>query len=316
MYSRLAVVCLLAPWLAVAQEQSTQDLFTQAQNQLLAGEYLSSRDGFAKVWKAFAKERGENDTLTLEARIFYGQVLTMTGKPQEAMTVLGPVSGGDDRTAMIARGSFALALRQAGQVERAAKLLADLVKIFPHTPNENLIHLGRMQSELAVCLSYMERFREAEAAATEALRLLDNAPDPIPAHRASVNTVLGQIYLLSGRDRDAYRTLLRAREEARPFWRPDHPELGVLEAALGLLDYRAGNYDSAEKRTRIALASVQQLLGPDHSEVAMISTQLALILKKQKRKEESKEMEARARRILDRIRVDPKVSAWGWREVK
>jgi tetratricopeptide (TPR) repeat protein len=317
MYYRLAVVCLLCPWLMPAQEQTLDQLFVRAQDQLLAGDYLLARDGFAKVWQEFARTRGENDELTIEARIFYGQVLSMTGDAAKAMTVLGPVAQGESRNAMIARGSFALALRQSGELEKATRILKEVVRSFPAVPPANMVHLGRMYSELAVCLAYSGKYREAEENAREALRLIDTAEHPVPAHRASVNTILGQIYLLAHRDALAYNTLMRALEDAKPYWRSSHPELGILQGALGLLAFKAGRYDEAETRTRASIDAVERLLGPDHPEVGVLTRQLALVLKKQKRKEESRQVEARARGILERARGGPaSVSAWGWREVK
>ncbi len=316
MYHRMAVVCLLFSWIAAADEQTLERLYAEAQDQLLAGDYLPAREGFANAWQAFEKTHGETDPRTIEARIYYGQVLTMTGDHNRAMSVLGPVSSGDTRTAMIARTSFALALRQAGQMDRSIKLLSELVKVFPATSPENSIHLARMHSELAVCLAFQKRFHPAEDHALESLRLIDAAGSTYAPHRASVDTILGQIYLLAGREKDAYETLTKAFEEARPYWQTGHPELAILQGALGMLAYRAGRYDEAETHTRNAMESILRLLGPDHAEVGMVSRQLSMILKKQKRNRESKEYEARARQIFDRTRVAPQVSAWSFREVR
>lgn len=54
---------------------------------------------------------------------------------------------------------------------------------------------------------------------------------------------------------------------------------------------------------------MEKPLGPDHPEVGAISRQMALVLKKRKRHEESKDMDARARQILDRGRHEPRISA-------
>lgn len=318
LFRRLAVVCLLVflPCLAVAQEQIAARLFSEAQAHLRAGNYQLASEGFARIWKIQTGALGEDNPATIEARIFHGQMLTMTGKPEEAMTVLGPVSHGDSRNAMIARGSFALALRQAGQLDRAVKILRELVRTFPSGTVEDKIQLGRMHSELAVCLAYLGHAAKAEAHALEALRLLDAAGNPVPTHRAAVNIILGQIYLLVGRDAEAHRVLIAARKEAEPFWLPSHPEIGILEGALGMAAYRAGRYEESETLTRRSFESLEKLLGPNHPEVGGLSRQLALVLKKLKRNDESREWEARAHQILDHPRAAPKVSVWSWREVK
>ena len=315
MFHRLAVVCLL-PLICQGQDESPDRIFQQSLRWFQTGEYLLARDGFARAWKQLEAARGPLDPDAIDARIFYGQILTMTGEAMDAMTVLGPVSNGDSRKAKIARASFALALRQAGQFSRAIGILTALVRSFPPSSPEDLIHLGRMHSELAVCLAYSRHFREAETHAREARRLLDASGQPPMPHHASVDTILGQIFLLSNRDAEAYAMLSKAREEARPFWNENHPELAILEGALGLLAFRMGRYGEAERRTRASLASMEKLLGPGHPEVGAISHQLSLVLKKQKRGDESREWAARSRSILERARVAPKVSAWSWREVK
>ena len=136
------------------------------------------------------------------------------------------------------------------------------------------------------------------------------------AHRASVYIILGQIYLWSGRDAEAYKALMKARADAGPLWSSPHPEAGIVDGALGMLAYRGRRYEEAKVYTRRALESMEKLLGPDHREVGLITGQLALVLKKRKRQEESQAMEARARGILDRAPVDPRVSAWSWRGPK
>ena len=317
MFYRVAVVCLLLSAIAGAQPSSeVNTVYLESQKQLLAGYYVPARDGFAKAWKGFERELGQTHPSTIDARIFYGQLLAMTGDPEKAVTVLGPISNGNTRSAMIARSCFALALTHMGQLKRATKLLSELVHTFPATSPEDVIHLGRIQSELAVGLAYSRRFREAEAAAGEALRLLKASGAATPLHKASVYTVLGQIYLLSHRDAQAREALLEAKAAIGPLWDVTHPELAILEGALGMIAFRAGRYDEAERRTRLALASMEKLLGPDHGEVGVLSRHLSVILKKQKRSDESKEMAMRARRILDRANAGATVSAWSFREVK
>ncbi len=317
MFCRVAVVCFLLSTFALAQpDGELQRLFQLSQDQLLAGDYVLARDGFAKAWKGLKRQLGDTHPRTLDARIFYGQLLTITGAPEEAMTVLGPISSGNTTKAMIARGSFALALRQTGQLSRATKLLRELVRTFSPVSSDDKIHLARMQSELAVSLTLARRFREAETAAKESLRLLDQSDSPPPVHRAAVYTILGQIYLLSHRDAQAQEALFEAKTTAGPFWDVNHPEMAILEGALGMLAFRAGRYDEAERSTRIALAAIEKLLGPDHGEVGALSRHLSQILKKQKRSQESREWATRARRIVDKANANQTVSAWSFREVK
>lgn len=185
----MAVVCLLLQSFASAGQTEIERQFAAAQVQMLSGGYVGARDNFASVWKEFAATLGESSLVTIEARIFYGQALTMTGKPDEALTILGPISLGNSRTAMIARGSFALALRQSGQMDRAVGLLKELVRIFPNAEPSDLVHLGRLHAELAVCQAYRNRLKEAEAHAFESLKLIDAGGNPISAELRSTSSL-------------------------------------------------------------------------------------------------------------------------------
>ena len=320
MFLQLAVVCcfvvmlFLPPPALAAAGGATEELFEQSQRWLQAGDFVKARDGFARCWKEFGAARGEEHQLTLDARIFYGQLLTMTGRADLGMNVLGALLDQPGRAGLIASGSFALALRQSGQPGRAVKLLRKNLDRFTVETPEDYIHLGRFHSEISVSLAYLKRYREAEEHARVALRTLDAAHLPPQAHRPCLLTILGQIYLLSGRDQEAAATLAEAEVASRPFWSEWHPENAILQGALGILALRHGRYDEAERRTRLSLAAMERLLGPDHGEVGMIARQLAGIMKKQRRKEEAKQWEARARRIFDRIEGQPEpVSAWAFR---
>lgn len=317
---RLAVVCsflLILPALTRAA-QTAAELFEQSQRWLESGEFVLARDGFARCWKDFEAAHGSESPLTIEARIFYGQLLTMTGRPDQGLNVLAPLVKQPGRLGLIASGSFALALRQSGQPDRAVKLLRETIARFKPETREDYVHMGRFHSELAVSYAYLKRYRESTEHSLHALKLLDEAGGPPRPHRACLLTILGQVQLLSGRDAEAAATLRKAEEAGAPFWNNWHPEMAILQGALGVVAMRRGDYAEAERRTRSSLAAMEKLLGPDHGEVGMITQQLAAILKKQKRKDEARVLEAQARRILSRDPADatPSVSIWSFQEAR
>lgn len=323
MLTHLAVVCccfllLLVPAASRAAASTPEQLFVQSQRWLEEGEFARARDGFAVCWKEFAARHGEGHEATREARIFYGQLLTMTGRADLGLNVLGPMLDEPGRLGQIASGAFALALRQGGQPDQAVRILRKTLAAFVVESPEDYLHVGRFRSEIAVSLAYMRRYREAEAEAKEALLQIDRAGggSTTRAHHPCLMTILGQIYLLSGRSKEAEHTLRAAEELARPVWNESHPEMAILQGALGMAAFRMGRYEEAERRTRSSLAAMEKLLGPDHSEVGMITTQLAEVLKKLDRKPEAKQLTARAKRILERNRPGqaPTVSAWSFRD--
>ena len=135
-------------------------------------------------------------------------------------------------------------------------------------------------------------------------------------HRAAIYIVLGQIYLLANKDSEARATLEKAQRAVPPGWRTDHPELGILDGALGVLAMRERRWLEAEACLRRAFDSLEALFGPGNREAGMVLKQLAIALKHQKRKDESRQALARAREMLDVTSFKLRVSAWSFREIR
>jgi tetratricopeptide (TPR) repeat protein len=306
------LLCAIA-WQAAAADAGS-DLFEQSRRWLQEGELIRARDGFGSAWKLFTKERGNRDQRTIETQIFYGQLLALTDNPQKAYTVLGPICQGTDRTSLVARSAFALALRQDGQHKRSVKMLEELLRIFPRASGDDLSIAGRLQSELGTSYSYLRKYSKSVAAATEGVRLLDAAGPQFRIYRPASLIVLGNSQLLAGQNAEAAVTLNEARNCVLPHARR---EIALLEGGLAVVALRTGRLEEAERRTRVSLALLTELFGPEHSEVAATSQQLAAVLHRQDRKKEARAIEARAREILNRRNTPPTaVSAWGWRGLK
>lgn len=311
----MAFVCL-AP--AFGADLAALDArFLSAQQLLTAGDYPQARDEFAAIWKEYDRTRGSHHPLTIDARIFYGQTLTMTGRPEQAMNVLGPVSVGEHRQALVAKGSFALALRESGQAAAAVKLLKSVTVLFRANGPDDHVHLGRFESELAVGNAYLGRLAEAERHALASLAHLALSPPEFARHRASVLLTLGQIYLLMNKTESAAQRLAQAVDAAANSWTPRHAEYATLNGALGVLASRRGQWEDAENFTRLAVEGLERTLGPHHAETAKATERLAQILKKRGRKDEAKALAARAREAFRRIAAGPAVvSAWSAGAVK
>ena len=98
MFRRAAIVCLLLSASVFAQPGSEWSaLYLQSQERMLAGDYPNARDGFAQAWKGFERELGNTHPTTIDARTFYGQLLTMTGAPDRKSTRLNSSHGGISR---------------------------------------------------------------------------------------------------------------------------------------------------------------------------------------------------------------------------
>jgi len=97
-------------------------------------------------------------------------------------------------------------------------------------------------------------------------------------------------------------------------WNPEH---ATLNGALGVLAMRRGQWEEAEKLTRLAVEGLECTLGPDHAETAKATERLAQIVKKRGRKDEARTLSARAREALRRLAAGSAVvSAWSAATVK
>jgi len=312
MRHRFVLLCALTIHAAAAD--LGWEMFQQSHKLMQRGDLLLAREGFGMAWKQLAKEEGDEDSRSIDARIFYGQLLAMTGDPQKAFTVLGPLAQGSSRTSLVARGAFALALREDGQHKRSAKILEEMVRIFPREDSHDLATAGRLYSELSTSYAYLKKYSKSEAAALEGLRLLDEAGPRFRVYRTASLIVLANSQLLAEHTAEAERTLTEARNSVSPTARR---EMAMLEGSLGVVALRTGRLEEAERRTRASMALLTELFGPEHTEVAAMSQQLATVLHRQHRKPEAREWEARSRAILNRRATRPAaVSAWGWRDFK
>jgi tetratricopeptide (TPR) repeat protein len=298
----LAVSC-------AARAAEADQRFEDALRLLRQGEVTKAREEFRAAWKGFETTRGESDSRAIEARIFYGQLLANTDQPDAALTVLGPITSGTGRIALCARGAFAVAARQKGQLSRSLKLFREVLRLFPREGPEDFAHISRLQGELATTLDLMKKFKEAEEAAFEAVRVIGQAGGRFQDHRSSALIVLANAQILAGHDGGAALSLAAARAALPPEARR---EAAILDGSLGMLALRAGRLDEAERYTRASLAALSQLLEPEHSEVSAVTFQLSMVLRRQKRNGEANEALARSRALVSRRPAA--VSVWTWQE--
>lgn len=306
-----ASVLLYLAAAAMVPEQALR-LFDESRAQLDRGEVLKARDGFRTAWRMYAAALGEMAPETIEVRIFYGQMLAISDQPDAALTLLGPVSSGNDRVSLVARGAFALALRQKNELKRSAKMLRQILEAFPQETKEDFAHTSRLYGELTTTLDLMKKYKEAEAAAKEGVRLIERSG--YASHRAAALIVLGNTQLLARHLETAEATFHAARRVLDP---EQQREAGLLEGSFGMLALERGRFEEAERRTRASLEILTRLLGPDHTEVGSTQLQLSIVLQRQKRKAEARQAEAQSRAIFERQKKPGAVaSIWTWQEPK
>jgi tetratricopeptide (TPR) repeat protein len=142
------------------------------------------------------------------------------------------------------RLSYAIGLREAGDVKPAGNLLRQLLAT-PRLPNP---YRASALTELGITETLQGRGREASRFAGEALAI------PLPdAQRLHALVAAGHI-AYSFRNRKRARIYFeQARQLAGHSLTAGHPELGPLHSGLGLLNDDDGNPDEAEKHYREAL---------------------------------------------------------------
>jgi tetratricopeptide (TPR) repeat protein len=164
-----------------------------------------------------------------------------------------------------------------------------------------------LQHNLAGLEYARARYPRAESHARRALALRRQAPDATDVDVATDLAVLAAAVARQqrpGEARDMLTRALSACHAARP---PRRHEIAVHLHGLAGIEHASGHPAAAESLYRQALRLRQELLGPDHPEVALVSHNLGVLLRDQHRDDEAADCltaragEERHRRPADRL---------------
>jgi tetratricopeptide (TPR) repeat protein len=182
-----------------------------------------------------------------EAQELYGQALRIQER------ILGP----DHLDTLQTLCYLANACQDAGELDRADRLLRDLVRRHRHLGESNPFQMARALSMLGLNLLSQRRYAEAEPVLRECLALREQK---LPDHwnRSNAASMLGEALLGQGRPAEAEPLLLRGyadlkRRESRI---PDPGKIRLAQAAERLVRL----YESTRRpeRARAWLETVRQ----------------------------------------------------------
>jgi non-specific serine/threonine protein kinase/serine/threonine-protein kinase len=150
-------------------------------------------------------------------------------------------------------------------------------------------------SAVAVALSRLARFDEAEQLLLEANRMLSELPEEDEGLIINISTNLANLYADTNRSRLAvshYRRVLEHQEKQHGG--EDHPQYAFAMDNLALALHDLEEYDEAEPMFRGALAMLRRIYGDEHPELAQTLGNVASFLIDTGRYDEAEELNQEA----------------------
>jgi tetratricopeptide (TPR) repeat protein len=132
---------------------------------------------------------------------------------------------------------------------------------------------------------------------------LDSELSDQPDVQVRLMSLIGRIYRSIGLLPEAISLHEKALANRRERLGPDHPEVGLSLANLGMVLYLTGRFDEARQRLEEALSIQEAALGPTHADLAETLNSLGLLQRRTGRSEVAKDLFERALAIRER--------AWG-----
>src|ERR1700722_4389157 len=153
-------------------------------------------------------------------------------------------------------------------------------------------------SERGCALRDRAQYAQAEALLRNALALAEEGCRGCELRVCSVENELGVLYKYTGKFDEAERAYKRALQLAeRPAGHRDPATLATLYHNLGGLEHARERYAAGEVFARRGLALREQMLGPNHPDVASDLAALAPLLDAQGKRQEAASMMIRALEI-------------------
>jgi tetratricopeptide (TPR) repeat protein len=109
---------------------------------------------------------------------------------------------------------------------------------------------------------------------------------------------LASVYAAQSKLDEAERLCRDALPDLRQAFGVEHPAVASVLRNLGRIEFRRGSYAEAELNYRRALASLEVVAGKGQPELADTLSDYAVLLKKTRRVQEAKDVQALARQIL------------------
>jgi tetratricopeptide (TPR) repeat protein len=144
----------------------------------------------------------------------------------------------------------------------------------------------------------MDRREDAETLYLRATEILQDRPDAGLRGLGQILSNLGRLYLSSGHNEQAEKTLKRAYDVSARTRSPKHHEIATALNFLALTKIRTGRYDEAISDLRQGLVIREESLGKDHPHTGITRTRLGEALYEKGQPREAEEYVRRGIGIL------------------
>ena len=244
-----------------------------ARDLLEAGRYAEAAGRMEILWEQCRDTLGDNDRITLNARLLLGVALRCAGHPDLAADHIDWAKNGltrgfgpDSTDALACRLSQALnglAMKQRLVARTAAEevLLVYEQRLGPDHPHSLIC---KLDISTALCLD--EDYPAAEVEARSAVDGLEHRLGADHPYTLAANIVLASILANQGQLAEAREMEQRVTVTREKVLGPDHPDTLRGHANLLLTQHDLGVEGAAKKRQKI-IGDLSALIGSDHPDV-------------------------------------------------
>jgi non-specific serine/threonine protein kinase/serine/threonine-protein kinase len=227
------------------------------------------------VWTQCHGTLGDEDRLTLNARLWLGIALRCAGHPDqaaghidEARTGLTSGWGEDSSDALACRLSQALNLLALGRIQEGRTTAEDVLQVYDGRVGAEHPHslIGKLNISTALCLE--ERYPAAETAARSAFEGLQVRLDPAHPYTLAARMVLASTLAFQNNLAEAEELEEEVTTERERVLGRQHPD--TLRNRVNLLLTRhARGIEAASDERQAAVRELAEALGSGHPDVAV-----------------------------------------------
>ena len=236
---------------------------------------------YAAAWELFRELRGEDDPITVDARVglvgarahsepgeqTYQDLVQMLDHCREQ---LGP----DHRTTLLASTSLARLLEDQGKLDEAEEIFRQLVDINQRFRDDRMDEYLTSMQNLASCYLTQVRYEEAESIQRQVYEWRNRELGSEHSATLTAANVLGQTWTYLGRHEEAEDLLRRTLESRRRIFGDRSWVTCHSLNALGLCLMAGGEFEEAREVLTEAVATGKEVLPPH--DVGLLRVQRSL----------------------------------------
>jgi tetratricopeptide (TPR) repeat protein len=264
--------------------------------------------GAEAIWREALQSAEEkpaaDQKLIAELRSILASVLHLEGRDREAYPLalnavkMAEVSG---NTLLIAPAltRLGLILADEGEFARAEPLLHRSLALFEQSEGGEALDTAIAENNLAMLYLGTARYATAEQLQNRALPVYEKRVDPEDPSLAAALANMFTILFAQGRAEQGEPYLRRALAIGETRF-PGTAAMARLQVCLAVLEFSRGHYQESARILQAAIGVQEQMLGPNHPELARSLVFYSAVLRHLRNKTEARQAEIRAKMILKR----------------